>query len=149
MSKHKKIRFIIHYVKPTAQLLFKIRFSKGGPTCKWLIHDTKRRKDNQLPQGKIKEEIKMSYNQYMNSLFEDENLGKPYKKFWKAIKAKRRDQAGVPPLMKKDGKLESSSKGKAQVLNAQYTSVFREEDISNIPTLDMAFTPAWVRSVSQ
>ena len=27
----KKIRFIIHYVKPTAQLLFKIRFPKGGP----------------------------------------------------------------------------------------------------------------------
>ena len=26
----KKIRFIIHYVKPTAQLLFKIRFPKGG-----------------------------------------------------------------------------------------------------------------------
>ena len=33
MSKHQKIRFIIHYVKPTAQLLFKIRFPKGGPTC--------------------------------------------------------------------------------------------------------------------
>ena len=30
----KKIRFIIHYVKPTAQLLFKIRFPKGGPTCR-------------------------------------------------------------------------------------------------------------------
>ena len=34
-----------------------------------------------------------------------------------------------------DSKLESSSKCKAQVLNAQYTSVFREEDISNIPDL--------------
>ena len=29
--KTQKIRFIIHYVKPTAQLLFKIRFPKGGP----------------------------------------------------------------------------------------------------------------------
>ena len=28
------IRYIIHYVKPTAQLLFKIRFQKGGPTCR-------------------------------------------------------------------------------------------------------------------
>ena len=27
-----KKRFINHYVKPTAQLLFKIRFPKGGPT---------------------------------------------------------------------------------------------------------------------
>ena len=30
----KKLRYIIHYVKPTAQLLFKIRFQKGGPTCR-------------------------------------------------------------------------------------------------------------------
>ena len=34
MSKHKKLRYIIHYIKPTAQLLFKIRFPKGGPTCR-------------------------------------------------------------------------------------------------------------------
>ena len=31
---HKKIRNIIHYVKPTAHPLFKIRFPKGGPTCR-------------------------------------------------------------------------------------------------------------------
>ena len=30
----KKLRFIIHYVKPTAQLLFRIRVPKGGPTCR-------------------------------------------------------------------------------------------------------------------
>ena len=46
----KKWRYTINYVKPTAQLLFKVDFQKvdqhaGG---KWLIHDTKRRKDNQL-----------------------------------------------------------------------------------------------------
>ena len=39
----------MHYVKPTAQLLFESRFPKvdkytGG---KWLIQDTKRREDNQ------------------------------------------------------------------------------------------------------
>ena len=55
MSKHKKIRYGIHYVKPTAQLLFKIRFQKvdkhaGG---KWLTHDTKRHKDNQLQSLKL------------------------------------------------------------------------------------------------
>ena len=51
----KKIRFIIHYVKPTAQLCLKFDFHKmdqhaGG---KWLIHDTKRRKDNQLQSLKL------------------------------------------------------------------------------------------------
>ena len=55
MSKHKENRFVIHYVKPTAQLLFKIDFQKvdqhaGG---KWLIHDTKRRMDNQLQSLKL------------------------------------------------------------------------------------------------
>ena len=53
--KTQKIRYIIHYVKPTAQLLFKFDFQKmdrhaGG---KWLIHDTKRRKDTQLQSLKL------------------------------------------------------------------------------------------------
>ena len=50
-----KKRFIINYVKPTAQLCLKFDFQKvdqhaGG---KWLIHDTKRRKDNQLQSLKL------------------------------------------------------------------------------------------------
>ena len=51
----KKLRYIIHSVKPTAQLLFKIRFPKGDQHAgvKWLIHDTKRRKDNQLQNLKL------------------------------------------------------------------------------------------------
>ena len=44
---HKKIRFIIHYVKPTAQLLFKIRFPKGGPTCRRQVVNPR----HQTPQG--------------------------------------------------------------------------------------------------
>ena len=57
MSKHKKIRFIIHYVKSTAQLFLFLKFDfqkvdqhAGG---KWLIHDTKRHKDNQLQSLKL------------------------------------------------------------------------------------------------
>ena len=42
-----KIRFIIHDVKPTAQLLFKIRFPKGGPTCRRQVANTR----HQTPQG--------------------------------------------------------------------------------------------------
>ena len=53
--KTQKIRYIIHYVKPTAQLLLKFDFQKvdqhaGG---KRLIHDTNRRKDNQLQSLKL------------------------------------------------------------------------------------------------
>ena len=32
--KTQKIRYIIHYVKPTAKLLFEIRFPNSGPTCR-------------------------------------------------------------------------------------------------------------------
>ena len=40
----------IQYVKPTAQMVFKIDYQKVDQHvgCKWLIHDTKRRQDNQL-----------------------------------------------------------------------------------------------------
>ena len=43
----KKIRFNIHYVKPTAQLLFKIRFPKSGPTCRRQVVNPR----YQTPQG--------------------------------------------------------------------------------------------------
>ena len=43
------------YVKPTAQILFKSRFPKVDQHTedKLLIHDTKRRKDNQLQSLKL------------------------------------------------------------------------------------------------
>ena len=51
----RKWRYTIQYVEPTAQPVFKIDFQKvdqhaGG---KWLIHDTKRLKDNQLQSLKL------------------------------------------------------------------------------------------------
>ena len=52
----KNIRFIIHYVKSTAQLVFfKFDFQKVDQHAegKWLIHDTKRCKDNQLQSLKL------------------------------------------------------------------------------------------------
>ena len=45
-QKHQKNVF--PYVKLTNLQTFQTRFLKSGPTYKWLIHGTKRRKDNQL-----------------------------------------------------------------------------------------------------
>ena len=42
-----KIGFIIHYVKSTDQLSFKIRFQKGGPTCRRQVVNPR----HQTPQG--------------------------------------------------------------------------------------------------
>ena len=43
----KYIRFIIHYVKSTAQLLFKTRFPKSGPKCRRQVVNPR----YQTPQG--------------------------------------------------------------------------------------------------
>ena len=69
-------------------------------------------------QSDVKTEIHQAHDRYINSLFEDDS-GKPSKKLWKSIKAKKRDQVGVPPLKGRNGKLETTSKGKAQILNNQ------------------------------
>ena len=43
------------HVKPTVRLVFKIDFQKVDQhaECRWLIHNTKRRKDNQLQSLKL------------------------------------------------------------------------------------------------
>ena len=86
-------------------------------------------------QQAVQNDIKGAYDKYTNSLFEDET-GHPGKSFFKMLKAKRRDQVGVPPLRrKKDGKFKKTSRGKARVLSAQYSSVFKTEDTSTVPNL--------------
>ena len=64
MSKHKKIRFIIHSQNLQPNCYLKFHFQKvdqhaGG---KWLIHDTKRRKDNQLQSLKLRCRISKKFD---------------------------------------------------------------------------------------
>ena len=58
---HKR-RYIIHYVKPIAQLLFKIRFPKGGPTCRRQVVNPR----HQTPQGQsfAKQYLAVSYRSF-------------------------------------------------------------------------------------
>ena len=72
----------------------------------------------------------------MDSLFEDD-CGNPTNKFFRAIKTRRRDQVGIPPLRsrKKENKLETTPKGKATILSEQYSSIFKKEDMSTVPDL--------------
>ena len=84
-------------------------------------------------QKAVQKQIKLAHDQYMDSLFEDED-GNPAKKFFKALKAKKRDQVGVSPLRnKKNGKLESSPRGKASILSEQYSSVFKRDTNKRMP----------------
>lgn len=53
-----------------------------------------------------------------------EHEGKGSKKFWSYIKHCKRDSTGIAPLVNKEGHLESSPEGKAELLNNQFCSVF-------------------------
>ena len=86
-------------------------------------------------QKAVQKQIKEAHDQYMESLFEDEE-GNPVKKFFRALKAKKRDLVGVSPLRsKKNGKLESSPKGKAKILSEQYSSVFKRDTKKRMPPI--------------
>ena len=53
----KKWRYTIQYVKPTAQLVFKDRFLKGGPTCRRQVvnprHQTSQGQSVAMPEASL------------------------------------------------------------------------------------------------
>ena len=62
------------------------------------------------------------------------------KKLWSFIKSKRKDPCSVAPLKSRDGVQVSDAKGKAQILNEQYTSVFNPLD-SQAPEVGLTDHP--------
>jgi hypothetical protein len=85
-------------------------------------------------------ERRKSYWNYINNLIdppENDQKQNPssQKKFWRYIKALRKDTTGVASL-KENGRLFSDAKTKANILNRQYQSVFTQEDTRSIPTPD-------------
>ena len=58
------------------------------------------------------------------------------KKFWKYIKSRKKDNMGISPLKNESGEEVIDSKGKAEILNQQYDSVFTDEDLNTIPEQD-------------
>ena len=61
------------------------------------------------------------------------------KQFWSFVKKLRRDSMGIPAL-RKDGLLVSDDVGKAEILNAQFESVFTsEEPMDNLPSSNKSY----------
>ena len=67
-------------------------------------------------------------NNIISSAFDDTNT----KPFWKFVRSKRCDNTCIAPLGD-SGHLHTDSQSKANILNNQFTSVFKIEDISDIP----------------
>ena len=74
---------------------------------------------------------KTSYNKYINNMISEDSNNK---KLYSYIKSKKSDGTGISPL-RDGGTLHSSPKEKAEILNNQFSSVFTNEDSSNIPDL--------------
>ena len=87
-------------------------------------------------------------NRYTSSIFHDQEdeyapapqAKQPMKKFWGYIKSLKKDASGTAPL-KQDGVLVSDTKGKSNILNKQYASVFTAEDTTTVPHLGPSSHP--------
>lgn len=110
---------------------------------------------------KIQSETSQAYWRYVESVItplegDDEFTG--MKRFWTFIKQMKTDNIGVAPLKEKDVTA-TSAKGKADILNRQFESVFsqntdqdtREKDRENIyPNMeDINITQEGVKSLLQ
>ena len=83
----------------------------------------------------LKYKLKDAYNSYLTEMLEGEDDNKN-KKFYKFLKNRKRDSSGVPPLTNKQGETITDTKGKAEVLNKQYQSVFTKENNQSIPPVN-------------
>jgi hypothetical protein len=90
--------------------------------------------------AQVQKEWRQAKDNYANSLLtpQDDDYApsdkQSLKTFWGYIKSLKKDASGIAPL-KQDGVLISDAKGKADILNKQYASVFTEEDTTSIPDL--------------
>ena len=75
-------------------------------------------------------ENRKGYQGYIRCLIEDD----ADKNLWRLIKSRKTESVGIAPL-KKNGLVFSQSKDKANILNNQFSSVFTQEDLDNLPDL--------------
>ena len=79
---------------------------------------------------KLIRNVKRMYEQAISSKVKDDA-----KHFWKYVKSKTSVKSTISQLKNEKGDLVDDSKGKADILNDYFSSVFTREDTSNIPDL--------------
>ena len=77
------------------------------------------------------------------------NLKKDPKSFWRYANSKIKTRSKISQLSKTDGNLTENDKEKADVLNTFFSSVFTEENLNHIPTLENKYeTPLKLLSIT-
>ena len=87
----------------------------------WETYKTKRNSVQRLKES--------AHSEYLNNVV-GESLMTDAKKFWRYVKAQRRESAGIPTL-KVGSTSYSSNEDKAKALNAQFSSVFTHDDATS------------------
>ena len=82
-------------------------------------------------QQDVQYQIRSAHKTYMKEAVSN-SLKDNLKKFWSIIKDKVQEATRVSPLKNKDGFIKSDSQSKANVLNDQFVSAFKKEDISSL-----------------
>ena len=99
--------------------------------------NTKARKDNDAYRS-IRNQVTAATRK--DRLEFERNISKEIKNnnklFWRYVNSQRISKTTIPDLQRKDGSLTSDDQEKAELLNSQFTSVFTNEDTTNIPALE-------------
>ena len=84
--------------------------------------------------NKVKKEIRLAVKEHEKKI--SQNCKHNVKSFWKYVNTKLKRTTGVPNLKKPDKSLTTTDEEKANVLNDFFSSVFTEEDLSDIPIVN-------------
>ena len=85
----------------------------------------------------LQKQMKQARWDHINDIITQED-DKARKGFWRYAKQFKKDNTGIT-VLKKDGRNATSPQQKAEMLNAQFSSVFTEEDTENLPQLNKRF----------
>ena len=83
---------------------------------------------------------------HINGIITQED-DKARKGFWRYVKPFKKDNTGITAL-KKDGRTATSPQQKAEMLNAQFSSMFTDEDTENLPQLSKRHPSLSILNVS-
>jgi hypothetical protein len=75
----------------------------------------------------VQSKLKSAHDNYINNILVESLQSKDTKPFWRYIKQRRQDSTGIAPI-KSDGKLVTDNKGKAELINKHFQSVFTKDD---------------------
>jgi hypothetical protein len=99
---------------------------------------------------KIQRDEKLSkknheHDNYVRQILNHDEDSKNYslsKNFWKYIKSRKKDIMGISPLQNVSGEYIIDNKGKVEILNKQYDSVFTDENLEQTQQLGNSSVPS-------